>query len=86
MPNCIDCMHFKMKKGWKHAYCSRGVLTNARGAEDRLFPWETRTAKKRNKKLKFEYQTTLIDRAKYLYVLEHPLGLGKTCKLFDCYK
>ena len=27
MTNCVDCANFKMKKGWRYAYCSLGLIT-----------------------------------------------------------
>lgn len=93
MPNCVDCMNFKMKKGWKYAYCSRGVLSSAKGEEDRLFTWETKTEETRNRRLKPEYQRNLLNRK--IAVLRNPLQskkpganhfTKKVCSLFDCYK
>ena len=33
MPCCLDCLHFKMKKGWKVAYCVQNILADATGKE-----------------------------------------------------
>lgn len=34
---CLDCFAFKMKKGWKYAYCSEGIMSNGDGSKDKLF-------------------------------------------------
>lgn len=36
MINCINCLHFKAKKGWLYAYCSQGGILNCVG-KNRLF-------------------------------------------------
>ena len=33
MPCCLDCLNFKMKKGWKVAHCVENILADATGKE-----------------------------------------------------
>ena len=84
MPNCIDCLHFKMKKGWRNAFCSQHLILKTDG-QDRLFDWEFDSNKKSNRKLKPEFQENLSKRAYGMVTLNHPLGKEKGCLLFEGY-
>lgn len=71
MKKCIDCLNFKLKKGWKYAYCDAGHLIMAHNDDHsvRLFEFEHPTEAKFNISRKVEYQKNLISRSKNMEVL-----------------
>jgi hypothetical protein len=69
---CIDCLNFKMCKGWKFAYCSIGLMiycsSNTKKKKlykDRLFKWKGSNGR------------NLVERASQIQVLNH------SCKVFN---
>ncbi len=65
---CINCLHFKFKKGWKKCFCSAGNLLDGQH-KDRIFKFFTLCGRDRFK--------TIIDRAKELKFL------NQNCSLFN---
>ncbi len=72
MRNCVDCFHFKMRRGWRYAYCSIGMkLDSSPQSNIKLFRWKAKSnpCTYRN--------STLIERANRLK------GLQETCAYFN---
>ena len=45
--NCVDCLNFKMKKGWEEAFCSVKNITVDDGKQERMryFKWDGKNGK-----------------------------------------
>lgn len=74
--SCMNCLYFKMRKGWKYAYCSIGWLDSLEAGKfkQRLFKWKVTSGIliKRSKNIKilnkkcrvFESMNDIIQEAK----------------------
>lgn len=61
MGNCVDCVNFKVKKGWTKVYCKIGMIIYADKGND----------KNREFKYKNSSRKTILERGRHMDVLNN---------------